>query len=107
MLHGYRLASRNERAGGETGSARQSSARRPSAIDPTRCRAPSYALRAEEEYAVRVDLAGLPWHHSRGHLTRNRADGVDGHRLPATVGWRQPAPVLAVSRYDWRRELNG
>ncbi len=47
------------------------------------------------------DLPGLPPRHNHGRLTRNQDDGVDVRALPVRVVWRQPARVLAASRYDW------
>jgi hypothetical protein len=98
-LRECRHASRSGRAIGETGSARQSSARPPNAIGQVRCHARCSASLAMTQCRGNVGLAGLSQRHNRDHLRHDQADDVDALALLATVEWHQQAPVLADNHY--------
>jgi hypothetical protein len=98
-------AFRSERAAVGTDSTKRRSVPPPSAIGPVRCHARCCASRAKAQCVCHADLAELTRRHSHGRLVRNQDDGVGVRALPASLGWRQPARGLAVSRYGWLRSI--
>src|SRR5262249_23474534 len=98
-----RPAYRNGRANDGTDSARQTSARPPTATVLSRCRVPCGASPATAECHEFATHVGFPPHRSRGPRLHNLADTVAVHVHPGGEEPHRPAPVLLASHSGWHR----